>query len=442
MYFSWAIYTPWNPRTLYPFANYFFSLPYIVSIISLYLLLIGGAVVMLKERAFRFRRDFWIITIVFVIAAFFSKGAQNPFGEVFLFFYNHVPFFSVFRTSDIRFGFVMIICLAMLAVMILPALRRRIFVYLFIGITLMQSWPFFTGKAIRGENIDGLFYDRTIVIPQDYKDTAAFINADPNRTSYILPLPAIEYGNYELENDNHLVGQDILAKLVEAPFIYVSSSAGMASSTYLLLKGILEVGDFEKLSIFPIKYLILRRDISCTDCKYDIGKISKVADLAYENPSFRVFKMKNYPFVVDSPNVVFRRLNPVRYQLTFANLRSVQELSLLQNFNTNWKLYSTGEPVNCGASDCTRETKIGSISDFHFLFSPPIAENTHKLAHGYGNSWSVDPAMNNKEGSSFSLDLIYYPQIEFFFAGLFSLLTTIGMSLFLVIDSRRSRKLV
>jgi len=118
----------------------------------------------------------------------------------------------------------------------------------------------FTGIAIRGENkIDSR--DRVIYIPNEYRQLAGYLNDPARPFGYVMTFPAAEFGRYQFgENEEHL-GQDLLPKMINFPFVYVSESSGMAKPAYEKLTRLLKTGNYDELRQFAIRYYVLRRDI-------------------------------------------------------------------------------------------------------------------------------------------------------------------------------------
>lgn len=488
MMFSWGIYTVWTPRTMYPFGDYFFSKTYITAIVLLYVLILLGLFYYfarhisqnnIKQNGVRnflqsivikclariqdigvlgksssksdgVTHQLIVLALVFMFSVFLAKGAQPPLGEIFLFLYNHVPFFNVFRTPDIRFGFSMVLSLALLLLFISRAYNKRIFPYVLAGLTLVLAWPFFAGDAVRGANRNGLYYDRIVNMPDSYTNLAAYINKHAIQSSYILPIPAVEYGHYLIGSSEDLIGQDMVAKISNAPFVYISQSGGMSTNTYEKLKNIIDGQHYDNFRDFPIRYVLLRKDI-CPDCPlFPKEKLAEISNLVYQDPVFSLYEMSHYRSVIDSPNVNFERISSVKYRVNFKNITKPQELTLLQNFNKDWKIFlGSGLPrENCLSkirndfsmtSECIRESALFEMDDLKYLWQRPLFESSHLIKFGYANNWVVDPqylrinSLNsdysiNPDGSlNFTLVVYYQPEIGYLLSGAISLISVITM---------------
>lgn len=449
MLFSWGIYTVWKPRAMYPFYKYYFTPQYIIATISVYGLIIIGLANGLRTKLSKIRTNLRLsfslpnkIIVFFVfslsLSIFLAKGAQPPLGEVFLYLYNHVPFFSVFRTPDIRFGFSIVLSLAILLILVKKHFRTVIFVPLLIAIIFIQSKMFFTGQAIYGEEIKGEFYDHIVDIPPDDYQIAKYINSDSKTLNYIMPLPAIEYGVYKLDNGFHL-GQDLLPKLMKLPFFYLSQSNGTYTNSYKVMEQAIKHNDMKTVMEYPLKYFILRNDIDCSTCPIiSEENISKYFKLVLENTKFKVYKNTESPSLINGKNVTFTAINPVTYRVRITNLHETQQLNFLSSFDKHWKIYiSSGPFINEALS---------------YIFKKPIIQNTHHEYLGFGNQWSISSEDITKQANnsnytinsdgSINTDLVifYAPQSWFYLSLLFSISTLVISICWLVRESILHKK--
>lgn len=91
---AWGLYNIWSPRAILSFHAFFFENPYRILSISLASCLIYF---LYKNKKF--------IPIAFVLfLAFFAKGPNPPFGDLFTLIINYVPFGYMIRSPDSKFG--------------------------------------------------------------------------------------------------------------------------------------------------------------------------------------------------------------------------------------------------------------------------------------------------------------------------------------------------
>jgi hypothetical protein len=483
MLFSWGIYTVWWPRSLYPFGDYFFSNTYLYAIVFFYLLTILGTVrfftqgiwpkeaslifqklhscVFIKKGSAQNRDSFAFIQlssilIVFVLCTFLSKGAQPPFGWIFEYLYYHVPFFNVFRTPDIRFGFAMILALSITLLTISKVFQKKFFASTLLLLTIILAFPLISGIAVKGQNQLDKYYDRITHLSDPQIQLAAFLNNQSDHSGYILPIPSVEYGNFRVDRVEHLIGQDLLPKIISSPFVYISTSGGLSKSAFNNLNLAIKTENYQALENFPIRYILIRDDI-CQECKQiNKSKLLNVSKLVFSNRNYELFELNNYRSIIDSPKVNFEKINPTKYRVHFDNISDLQTLNLSQNFSKDWKVYpaSNSERVECfeyvankfsSTRECKTKNSIFKLSDFQYLWKKTVFEESHTDIWGYANSWEISPQtvlstfektdyrINSDGTLNFSLLIYFQPQIYYFLTGLLSLALIFLITIFLLI---------
>jgi len=469
MLFSWGIYNVWTPRSLYPFGQYFLSTPYKTVTLLIYLIIVIGVILrykgkvsslkMLKAGVKNFSADIknkylFIFLSIFIISVFFAKAAQPPFGNIFLFFYNYVPFFSVFRSADHRFGFAIVFSVSILLLYASKKYKSYLFFSVLLLLSIAQTYPMYFGNAVRGENIDIKYYDRIASVTPDYKDLANYINTKDNSLSYILTIPSVDYGVYSLDikGSDHLVGQDLLPKIINKPFVYLSNSSGMSKVASDKLTSLLQDRQFKDFAEFPIKYIIFRKDVTCEDCLLIKEKeLLDIAEKVYKNDSFSLFKLKKFSPIINGMEINYKTINPVKFKVELLNIKDKENLNLMFSFNKNWKIYldkyssMDGCEVNTGlvsvsVTQCIGEKHFFNGDEAKYLFNKGGFNSTHELSNGYGNKWIIDPDFvienfdssfykKNQDGSiNLSLTIYYQPQSWYY---VFAVITLVVFVLYL-----------
>lgn len=419
--FSWAIYTVWHPRALYPFHEFYFSIPYIGSTISLYLIILSGFAYAIYRRI---RRKFkvhylWIVgLLLLIVSLFFAKGAQAPFGEVFQYLYDNTSFFKVFRSSDIRFGFTVIFSISLLLLLTIQILPNRVLKLFLIGLILTQNIYFFTGDAIRGMNVSdekGIkFVDHIITIPQDYKEIAATINLD-TEYYYVLFYPPTEYGFFKIKDDFHL-GQNLESKLLQNPSLQLSSSNGMSKANFEKLSEIFETKKYDQLEFYSIKYVIVQKDMLGNEKVEDICKefdSSKVFRKKYENPTFTLYENLIFKPIIhsqDGLDLKFSKLNPDKFIIKLKNEKDTL-INFAQNYSQHWSLIQISNEMY---SSYLNETSLNSFfnlfKDFRFAYFSKENEIQRNQEIKFTNQWNVLKNNDSKLDDQYFL-LIYKPQV-------------------------------
>lgn len=112
---SWIIYSDWQPRAIVSFAPFFFTPGYKFLSVLLVLVLITC---LFDSKKYR-------IIFLLVFAAFGAKGPQFPFGEIFSWVVNNVPFGYMMRSPDNKFG-AFIPAIILVGVLALPKFSRNV----------------------------------------------------------------------------------------------------------------------------------------------------------------------------------------------------------------------------------------------------------------------------------------------------------------------------
>jgi|WetSurMetagenome_2_1015567.scaffolds.fasta_scaffold00244_24 hypothetical protein len=467
MLFSWGIYNVWTPRSLYPFYKFYFSNQYIVATLSLYGLIAFGFLrkyiipytilaffsFQQKAKLLKLKRDnidkiIATFTLLLAGSIFLGKAAQPPFGGIFVFLYKYVPFFSVFRTADIRFGFTTVFAVAVLLLLISRQFKISIFVPVMLLIIGMQNIYFLNGDAWYGQNIENKFYDRIIHIPNDYWEVSKAIDND-NSFSYILPLPSYEYGIYELGPNDIYTGQDLLPKITIHPFMHLSLSTGVYSKAYQKLNQAVINKDYKTLSSFPIRYYLLRNDITCPACHVlTTQDLNSNFNKVKSNKTFTLYKNDQAATVIKSNALFdFEIVNPVTYSLRLKNISLNTPLYFLMSFNKEWKIYADANQASCQKIDntqCSPSYMLFSGKELGYLFTKPLFEKSHKEYNGYANEWTLSseeirqnlPAgsyTTNADGTvNINLVIFYPPQNWFYVTLITSLITAVTLLTFIL----------
>jgi hypothetical protein len=471
MYHSWGIYTVWWPRALYPFGDYYFSLVYFSGVIGFYILLTLGllrvAFTLVIRRRFKLLPD-WLLHLLcieggsntdyrksftsvivpllisFAVVVFLAKGAQPPLGYIFEYLYESFGIFRVFRTPDIRFGFPIALSLAILLLYISISFKRSTIAVAIPTCILVLSFHLFDGTALRGKNISDKYVDRIYTVSRDEEELSNFLRNQKSYNQYVLPLPPIEYGLFTNSKADILSGQDPISKLVRHPFIYLSSTGGLAKNTHGQLSNIIEHADYSALQKFPIQYILLRKDI-CSHCTPpNLDKLGAFTRPVFSNSTYKLLELHNSQPLISSTAAEFRRVNPVKYQILINSLSAETPLLFNQNFSNGWRLYVDDSPwkhrlpsLDVGSRVVNDETHLAnelfSFSDVSFLWRKYYFGSSHEEALGYANGWTISPQeiranfgpeeyTVNADGSiNILLTLYFMPQAGYLLAWMVSL---------------------
>ena len=447
MWFSWGIYTIWEPRNIYTFYKYFKSFAFVGAPLIIYGLILIG---MVRRRI---NNISIVLMSVFLTCLLFVKGAQEPFGQIYLFLYNYFPLFRIFRSPDSKFSFGIVLVLAILLLIVASTYRKKIFVGLLTLVILIQGGLLFTGTAIIGENTK-TSSDRIVTIPPEYNQVADIINND-SKYGYILSLPGSAFTQFRLENDKNYIGQDMLAKISALPFLYTAGGGGISSEAFNQLNESIKLQNVESFKNFPIRYVLLRKDVEDTE---NIGDIKDIKDikiasisaqlkneitdsyrLIIDNDKLSLFINDFSKPIVEGKNVQFERISPVKYSVFIKNVSSQFLLTFNQSFNKGWIILP--EDIK---EDCKRNVLSMIFTEIGYFWKKPLFVNTHTQVGGYENGWSFSAAdirqhlpssayhVNNDGTVDISLQ-IYFKQQSLFYNGIIVSVSYVSILIVLLI---------
>ena len=426
MYFSWAIYTEWTPRTLYSFGDYFFSVPYLFSVGILYSVLIVTSIVMLKKRrsidvtkGFVIQGILPVLVLAVIVSIFFAKGAQPPLGNVFLFLYDKIPPFRVFRSADARFGLCVVFSISLVTLYVSRILKPKVFFLFVLVLVGIQSFTMFNGVALRGQNLSKGFIDRIVAVPSDYLELSKFLNSTQG-FNYVLSLPPMYYGQFLYAPNQIHIGQDMLPKLSKVPFLYASmSTTGLYRDTYEHIIAVLNSNDLSGIKNLPIRYVLIRRDIACaSDCYEHVPeKLEKVGNKVFANTTFDLYEVNPKAGLVSGSIKTHHFINPTKIEFTIDRSGihiSTDDVDLVLNlsYSKYWKIYEA-DSASCEdgvrGDDCV---DLFNLSDVKYLFREPVLGLTHAKYSGYGNVWTSNKHFS--ANGSQNLVFFFLPQAYFY----------------------------
>jgi len=131
------------------------------------------------------------------------------------------------------------------------------------------------------------------------------------------------------------------------------------------------------------------------------------------------------------PTVIFRKINPTRYEVKVENATGPFFLVFLESYHPKWKAYVEmrnrnwktetrhweiiAEYPKINVKEAKHEMRF-TPKDVAYLFKKPLPEKYHLLVNGYANAWFIDPNEIGKQ--NFTITLYFWPQ-SLFYLGLF-----------------------
>ena len=194
---------------------------------------------------------------------------------------------------------------------------------------------------------------------------------------------------YQLSSDNFL------------PHIYSSASNVIVYDNIDTMINILQTTSFDKLPLF-----IEKNHLKLTN----LDRLSLAKTL---------------------PTVIFRKINPTRYEVKVENATGPFFLVFLESYHPKWKAYVEmrnrnwktetrhweiiAEYPKINVKEAKHEMRF-TPKDVAYLFKKPLPEKYHLLVNGYANAWFIDPNEIGKQ--NFTITLYFWPQ-SLFYLGLF-----------------------
>ena len=184
------------------FADYFqTSIAFFIGLVPIFLVISG---IFFCKRT-NLHKLLIIILILILIVIFLLKGGAPPFGSIYLFLFDNVPFFNILKSPIEKFGLLYVFLLSLLILFTLLATKRskhyRTGIIIFSVYTLFCMGPLLMGNIIPELKLrnDGGTISRKYNIKPAYQNFREHINKQ--KLEYkVLSLPGL--GNYQVLYDS------------------------------------------------------------------------------------------------------------------------------------------------------------------------------------------------------------------------------------------------
>lgn len=474
-------YTPFPYAKLYK--TDFFQ---VLSFVPLFLLILGLTCSPKKNKIW-----IWLFAL-FLISVLLIKGVGQPFGGRFEYCLNEVPMCGIFRSPHQKFSlvylFALIFALAYLRKTLLSRRYKIAFdILLWAYILIMGSFHFFYPYISR----QNILKD----IPPAYKQATHFIENNKDIKN-ILTLPFNE--STWINTEFWFEGYHLLSYLLPKHQIYnrndLAFSSFAAQIHEILWPEINKRGEktLEYMDTYYIDTLIYdaytdryTRFAHKEEHEENIRRLDSLTGLSklgtYDK--IHIYHRTSSAILQTSGFLSYLKINPIKYRLSIKSLSWSQELSFLQSYHPQRKLYPSKISVVCETNKqlkynsyqyLTREnigesrmqqTWTGNITEcvnedyvffegeeLKYLWKKPVFDETHQLVNEYANGRSLDadyikqnfPKEYYKENPDGSIDVnltLYFKPQSYFYLGLgISGLIFVGLIAWLIIDRRREKK--
>lgn len=185
----------WKGALVYPYYTIFTTNPIFILASFLLPVLAFGVLALKTDSTTKHRLVF--LTFSSILFLFLIKGANRPFGEVFLWAMENIPLFMIFRQPYDKAGIVLVLTMSIAAGYGLTRIFRFVIkkgstilkvsvVTLLVSLLVINAYPALTGDV----------YDKTAFfeLPQAYYDLSNKVNAD-DAIYHVAVLPELAYSN-------------------------------------------------------------------------------------------------------------------------------------------------------------------------------------------------------------------------------------------------------
>ncbi|AKH33216.1 membrane-bound lytic murein transglycosylase D [candidate division SR1 bacterium Aalborg_AAW-1] len=313
------------------------------------------------------KKDYLFWLIIFLFSIWVYKGAGYPGGGRFVFLLEKYQFLGIFRNPHQKFAIVYLISLVILlgkTILELGRLNKKIG-FLF-ALSLCLSSIYLFGPLISLGYIPQAM--NPLEIPKEYEQIANILNQDI-KTYRILNLPFTE--STMINTDWGYEGYNLFGFLLKKKSIWNRNDIAFSTynNKYIDLFGksiinqngeiIIGSGFMDDLYALRIDTIILDKNIDNFNRFHDktdiIGYdnyLKSLTGLTYYTglgriDVYKVASTLNIP-IVDGNNLnIVTKINPTKYELelTLPAGSTGQELSFLQSYHPEWKLYP-GKPID------------------------------------------------------------------------------------------------
>ena len=412
--------------------------------------------------ALKKQRQVWVLLFAALASVMFLKGLQAPFSSVFLWAYEHVPGFQIFRRPVAKFnGFFIFFFLAGASLGLAILLEKCA--------NIKWRRSALLGWAAAGYLVFIFTQTSSLTpfnIPGMYSKASHFLSEDHVERALIVP------GTYGLNPTyrpamNSYAGQDFINEVFWFPKITPDSTSNSLNEAYKIQANKLMQGIREKASIcaasksLGISHIIVRDDlvraqvedsprllIAVLDKHPDIA--SRMAFAGGNETQLVVYKLKTectaklLQLNGNYASFKYDFINPGKFILNIEGLQGSAELAFLSNFNKNWEVFAddpddiskvNGQgPSVAAAYNAPGSWKL-SFNELRYAFRQAPFESTHAVKLQYQNAWMLNTAAKKhdvKEADNTSalanfvnlrLVLFYRSQAYFYLGLIISLVT-------------------
>lgn len=400
-------------------------------------------------------RKTFVVTFLFmtILGIFITKGPHEPFSGLFLWMYDNLPGFQIFRRPVSKFYWVFYFFFISLSFAGLAVINKKnslkkwiIFAY----VPLFLIAVYFVSSFIYMKH--PIFFS----IPKYYYDAKTYLLKQ--EVDKVLVIPGF-FGDFPYYNNtlNKFHGDDFIKYIWNVPIIVPdpsTSSLGTKQKTKdnLIMSQIRENKEFCIIAKeLGISHILVRQDIDLSSHIED--KPSALIKLLSNNKSIEQSKYfgnsregitlatlrnecreKIVSLESEKGSLEYEFQNPTKILVHVSKLETSSPIILRFNFDHNWNLFiieKNKQRTNNFSSTSIPNNIYDLIrAEMDILDSNKIiSQSTHGQKFGYANSWTLDPEYirqnfsekyfkNNSDGSIDFDIILYYSAQKYLYIGI------------------------
>lgn len=453
----WSFDGGWGPgRPFFTFANLFLKNP--LWILSLFLIPIFAfsALLIPKNR----KHSIWIMALILIAIPMAVGTHEGMFATLYEWSYYHIPLFSMFRSSYKLVQLYIFGISLFITMLLLQSKGKKLILLslLIVVLILINAYPFIAHEEfLEMQKISGFpsyYYNAQKFFQKDQTINRIFLLPEQYSVIYKWGFTSI---NPEFIWNKGLVarqgGWDKEISNVIALRLYSDVMHGNYDDANKI---------FQELNV---TYIVQRNDYdweSYKEFSHSPDTIRKALQPYQKIKTFGALDVYKIPekytsAVILAPNVIFKKLNNNEYRIYLKNINQKQNLSFLETFHRDWKLFPVKNPNSqwCASknikdiriedifyhiNECTQENNFYPNNDITFAFKKPIFETSHMPLYTYANTWVIDGNYikshlsplyyrKNADGSVNAEFILYFqPQAYFYLGSIIS-----GITFFVII---------
>ncbi|MFA5108966.1 MAG: hypothetical protein WC458_00245 [Patescibacteria group bacterium] len=270
----------------------FYDNNFVKIILYIPLLIIAGSLFIKNQK---WQKAKIVVLVTFLIVLFLTKGANNPFANIYMFLMNYAPLFYIFKSPWEKFGVLLAFIFTLTLVFAMIQKKGRFNFYLLGGYLVVCSIPFLTLNFIPDFSLNKVdFVTRKFIDKTEYQQVRQVINND--KLDYrLLSLPGSL--NYQITMLNHgsnkyYRGMDPIMLALNKSFV----ATYWGSKFDIIYNNFSNENVENSLSIFNIRKILINADIVPSfgfKEKENITELNELFSLKmskWESGSIKLFK--------------------------------------------------------------------------------------------------------------------------------------------------------